>query len=63
VESLYDTSHLLAQATQWRLKAVAAEHPGLRAWYLQEARRYEQIVQRSLEVPMFDDRDARNSAA
>jgi DICT domain-containing protein len=58
VESLYDTSHLLAQAAQWRLKATAAKHPGLRAWYLQEARRYEQIVQRSLEVPMFAEGDA-----
>jgi hypothetical protein len=63
VESLYDTSHLLAQAAQWRLKAAAAEHPGLRARCLQEARRYEQIVQRSLEVPMFADGDVRNSAA
>jgi hypothetical protein len=54
---------LLAQATQWRLKAAEAEHPGLRAWCLQEARRYEQIVQRSLEVPMFADCDPRNNAA
>jgi hypothetical protein len=63
VESLYDTSHLLAQAAQWRLKAAAAKHPSVRASCLQEARRYEQIVQRSLEVPMFAEGDARNGTA
>jgi hypothetical protein len=60
---LYDTSHLLAQAAQWRMKAAAAVHPSIRAWCLQEAQRYEQIVQRSLEVPMFADGDARKGAA
>jgi DICT domain-containing protein len=60
---LYDTSHLLAQAAQWRLKASAAEQPSVRAWCLAEARRYEQIVQRSLEVPVLADGDTQDSAA
>jgi len=63
VENLYDTSHLLALAAQWRLKASAAEQPSVRAWCLAEAGRYEQIVRRSLEVPVFADADTRDNAA
>ncbi|HET6610278.1 MAG TPA: hypothetical protein VFG62_26675 [Rhodopila sp.] len=54
---------MLALAAQWRLKAAAAEQPSVRAGCLAEARRYEQIVKRSLEVPVFVEGDTRDNAA
>jgi hypothetical protein len=51
VDRLYETSNLLALAAQWRLQAEQAEQPAHRDYCLQQALRFERILQRSLEVP------------
>lgn len=58
VETLYDTTELLTQAAQWRQKAALTDQPAMRDAYLGEALRYETMVQRSLEAPMFQDTEA-----
>ncbi len=63
MEHSYDTSQVLEQAAQWRLKADLADQPAMREYCLQQARRYEAIVRRSLEVPLFIEGTARGSAA
>jgi hypothetical protein len=52
VERLYETSHLQALAAQWRLQAEQAEQPAHKEYCVQQALRFERILQRSLEVPV-----------
>jgi hypothetical protein len=63
VEHLYDTAKLLAQAAQWRQKASQTDQPDIRDDYLREALRYEEIVRRSMEAPLFRDSDLKENAA
>jgi hypothetical protein len=55
VERLYETSNLLALAAQWRLQSEQAEQPAHKEYCLRQALRFEQILQRSLEVPAVTD--------
>ena len=55
MERLYETSNLLALAAQWRLQAEQAEQPAHKDYCLQQALRFERILQRSLEVPALID--------
>lgn len=58
MDNLYDTSQLLAQAAQLRLKAELAEQPSVRENCLLQAQRFEDIVKRSLEVPPLQEAEA-----
>jgi hypothetical protein len=58
VERLYETSNLLALAARWRLQAEQADQPAHRDYCLQQAARFERILQRSLETPAVMDTSA-----
>ncbi len=63
VENVYDTAELLKQAAQWRHKATLADQPASRDACLREAVRYEALVRRSLEVPLFQEGTPRGETA
>jgi hypothetical protein len=55
MESLYDPVRLLGRAQEWRREAATTSIPGMRAFCLDEAIRWEEAVQRSFETPAVTD--------
>jgi hypothetical protein len=50
-QSLYDLEKIIARARAWRREGNAAPLAEMRAFCLEEARRCDEIVRRSLETP------------
>jgi hypothetical protein len=60
-EGPYDPAKILGRARNLRREAAATSIPGLRAFCLAEAIRWEEAVQRSFETPAVTDDDTMRS--